>query len=188
VSWFVVSADQLVFIDESAVSRRQQIRRFGWAPKGQPARLHADLSRGLRYSVIGALDISGLFAYNIVEKRTVKADTFTVFFLDVLARSSPYPGPRSVVVMDNASVHARATLQALCDICGVVLLFLPAYSPDYNPIEQLWNLMKASIKRPQDPDQFLALLLALNEHVGRDQTDNFRSCGYWLPRPASDRV
>jgi hypothetical protein len=180
VSLFVMSASQAVFLDESSVCRRHQLRRYGWAPRGQPARIRANLSRGLRFSVMGALDISGLFAFDIVEKHAVTAETFIHFFLDrVLLNCTPWPGPRSVIIMDNAAVHARDVLMELCNTMGVLLFFLPPYSPDYNPIEQVWNTVKLDLKRTRDPDQFFTLLLALSQHVGRDQRENFRSCGYW---------
>jgi transposase len=50
--------------------------------------------------------------------------------------------PRSVLVMDNARIHCSEELQEMCNEAGVLLVYLPPYSPDYNPIEQSFNQIK----------------------------------------------
>jgi transposase len=45
-----------------------------------------------------------------------------------------FPGPYSVLILDNASIHKGQYLRSLCEEKGVVIEFLPAYSPDYNPV------------------------------------------------------
>lgn len=58
-----------------------------------------------------------------------------------------FPGPRSVLVLDNAAVHRTEQVQTLCAEHGVRLLYLPPYSPDYNPIESCFSKVKAFLKR-----------------------------------------
>jgi transposase len=60
---------------------------------------------------------------------------------------SPFPGPNSVITMDNARVHIGGRMQELCDARGVLLKYLPSYSPDMNPIEKVFLVMKSHIKR-----------------------------------------
>lgn len=57
------------------------------------------------------------------------------------------------VILDNASFHRRAKLQALLEPLGCRLLPLPPYSPDLNRIEPLWNQIKALIKHHPDPNR-----------------------------------
>ena len=58
-----------------------------------------------------------------------------------------YPGPRLVLILDNASIHKSTRLRELCEEYGVLLRFLPPYSPDFNPIEATFKDIKAWIKR-----------------------------------------
>jgi len=60
-----------------------------------------------------------------------------------------YLGPRSVLILNNASIYKSAQLQELCKQHSVKLKFLPLYSPDYNPIKATFNNIKAWIKRNQ---------------------------------------
>ena len=65
----------------------------------------------------------------------------------MLLNCTPYPGPRLIIILDNASIHKLARLQKLCEQVGVVLEFLPPYSPDFNPIEATFKDLKAWIRR-----------------------------------------
>jgi transposase len=62
-----------------------------------------------------------------------------------------FPGPKSVIVLDNASVHHDAAsfqhIRRACQMRGVLLCFLPPYSPDFNPIEESFGDLKAYIRR-----------------------------------------
>ena len=58
--------------------------------------------------------------------------------------------PLSVIICDNASSHHSEELTAMCLEAGVLLQYLPLYSPDLNPIETLFSVLKAWIKRYQD--------------------------------------
>ena len=57
-----------------------------------------------------------------------------------------------VVILDNASFHRKAVLEPLLESVGCSLLALPAYSPDLNKIEPLWNCIKQHIKLRSDPE------------------------------------
>lgn len=56
-----------------------------------------------------------------------------------------------VVIWDNATFHKSPRIKALFDEAGIGLLFLPPYSPDYNPIENFWSRLKAKIKALNEP-------------------------------------
>jgi len=66
---------------------------------------------------------------------------------ELLPLCNPFPGVRSVVVMDNASIHHNQAITDLFTTAGVVLVYLPPYSPDFNPIEEFFAQLKALIKR-----------------------------------------
>ena len=59
----------------------------------------------------------------------------------------PFPGVSSVLVLDNASVHHSAELQDCCNAAGVLLVFLPPYSPFWNPVEMVFSYVKGFLRR-----------------------------------------
>lgn len=157
------TAEQLVFLDESAASERNKDRKFGWAPVGVPAAVSALLKRSERWSVLPAYTVDGYMAWE-VRQGSYTTEFFNAFVQDrVLPECSPFPGPRSVLVLDNASIHRNQVcftkelddilliyVQALIDMCeeaGVQLEYLPPYSPDFNPIEQSFAQLKAWMRK-----------------------------------------
>jgi transposase len=59
----------------------------------------------------------------------------------------PYPGDNSVLVLDNASIHSKEALAEIADEAGIVIEYLPPYSPDFNPIEKIWGRAKNYMRR-----------------------------------------
>jgi transposase len=59
---------------------------------------------------------------------------------------NPFPGRNSIIVLDNATVHHGGRLMEICDAANV-LIYLPPYSPDLNPIEKVFSVLKSQIKR-----------------------------------------
>jgi len=99
-------------------------------------------------------------------------------------RCTPYPGPRSVIVLDNCVIHRGRELKEACDTAGVRLEFLPAYSPDYNPIEMVFHVLKEWIRKNielargfETFGQFLQHAIEISG-AGRYAEEHFRHCGY----------
>jgi len=67
----------------------------------------------------------------------------------VLLYCLPYPGPRLVLILNNAVIYKLTRLRELYKQHDVLLKFLPPYSPDYNPIKATFNNIKAWIRRNQ---------------------------------------
>lgn len=65
----------------------------------------------------------------------------------LLPRCDRWPEPKSVLIMDNWSFHHLERIEQMCSEAGVVLLYLPPYSPDPNPIEEFFAELKSFIKR-----------------------------------------
>ena len=81
---------------------------------------------------------------------------------------NPYPGNNSVIVMDNAKIHHDDELVELLKGLGCRVVFLPPYSPDYNPIETAFSTIKSWIKLNRDfmeacNDPVYALLVACSQ-------------------------
>jgi transposase len=96
----------VVCVDESAFNERTMLRKYGYAPRGIPALVSSELRRTERWSLLPAYAIDGFLTDPLIIKRGVTADDFTEWLEQkVLPQMQPYPAPRSVLLLDNASIH-----------------------------------------------------------------------------------
>ena len=65
----------------------------------------------------------------------------------LLPHCNPFPGKRSVIIMDNASFHRGPEIKTACARVGVKLVYLPPYLPDLNPIKEFFVELKAFVKK-----------------------------------------
>ena len=89
------------------------------------------------------------------------------------------PGDR--VIMDNLSPHKNASTLTLITQSGAQVLFLPAYSPDFNPIEKMWSKVKNFLRGAEartEATLLAAIGAALRTVTPRDAINWFASCGY----------
>lgn len=137
-------ARQFVFVDESSANSTLT-PRYGRAPRSE--RVHGRAPRNYRHntSLIAALTAHGIQAPMTIE-RAVDSDTFAAYVEHVLA---PTLIPGQIVICDNLSVHKRTDIADLIEDAGCALLFLPAYSPDFNPIEQAFSKLKTALRRAE---------------------------------------
>ena len=96
---------------------------------------------------------------------------------------NPYPGNNSVIIMDNARIHHDTDLILLLEGLGCRVIFLPPYSPDYNPIETAFSVIKSWIKRNGDfmeacADPIYALLIACSQIMPQMAQSFFKSSIY----------
>lgn len=125
------SAEQLVFVDESAFNRHTARRTMGWATTGTRARRRDFFVRGQRYvvlnsrksflilffhsySILPALSLDGILHLDI-QDRSYNAELFENFIDGLLDNMNPFPARNSVVVMDNCSIHKSAGLRAMIE-------------------------------------------------------------------------
>ena len=176
-------SDQLVFLDESGANERTGDQKYEWSPIGLICAQSKPVKRSERWSILPALTIDGYLDY-IIHQGAITADLFMEFVEErVLPYCSPYPGPRSVLILDNASIHKNPRLRQLCDEAGVLLKFLPPYSPDYNPIEATFKDLKTWIKRnyklAEDFEDFGSFLdFAVQQACKGRVEGHFREAGY----------
>jgi hypothetical protein len=164
---YMVGKDPSIFcfVDESAVGKNASRRRRGWSRRGQPAEKYALFEEGVgtnatRYTLLGAVDINGFIfeACDIVFRRTsernsgtgtIDANRFVAYVKDKLV---PTLGnydrgePRSVVVMDNATIHKDPRVLEAIAATGARLVWNAAYS-ELNPIEMCFHQYKSVLRR-----------------------------------------
>jgi transposase len=176
-----VAPERLVFLDESGLDTRL-IRTHARAPRGERATGRVPWKRR-RLTLIGALALSGMVAVMTVAAAT-DAAVFLGFVEGVLAPALRQRRPDAVVVLDNLPAHKTPAVRAAFDQAGISHRHLPAYSPDFNPIEPCWAKLKAHLRTraARTPEALEAdLPSALRTITPRDAQAWFRHCKY-LPQ------
>jgi len=131
----------IVYVDESGINRYYQ-RGYGRAKRG--VRIHGTKSgkRTGRTNIIAGLWY-GLFGKKHVAMQTYSHSTNSMFFEDWFEFELLAAIPQlSLIIMDNASFHRKKHLYDIAARHGSIVLFLPPYSPDLNPIESSWANFK----------------------------------------------
>ena len=111
-------------------------------------------------------------------ERATDTEVFRTYVRRVLC---PTLRAGDVVIMDNLSPHKSAETLCLIQQLGANVLFLPAYSPDLNPIEKMWSKLKESLRSAQarsQPALIQAIASALTAITPQDAMNWFASCGY----------
>jgi transposase len=173
-----VDPDRLVFLDESGLDTRLT-RAYARAPGGQRAIGRVPGGNWRRLTILGALARTGLVAV-----MTVAAATSTAVFLafiEMVLIPLLHARPGAMLVMDNLAPHKAASVRAALRQAGLEHRYLPAYSPDLNPIEPCWSKLKGEL-RSAAPRSLDALNDALPSALGAITPDDaqawFHHCGY----------
>jgi len=132
-----IEPDRLVFVDESGATT-EMTRRYGRAPCGERVREATPAGHWSTLPLLGAMSREGMVASMTVESPT-DGDVFLAYLDHVLC---PALRPGQVVVMDNLSAPKVEGVRERIEAAGAQLLYLPPYSPDFNPIEQAWSKLK----------------------------------------------
>lgn len=132
----------MIYLDESGFAHDMP-RRYGYAPEGKRCAGIQNWHAKGRVNVIGAWHASRLLTVSLFTG-SINANTFSAWVAQDLLPQLP---PQSAVVMDNATFHKRADIRQLLEQAGHIIEYLPAYSPDLNPIEPKWAQAKAIRKQ-----------------------------------------
>jgi transposase len=116
---------------------------MGWAPIGQRCYAEKKAERTTRYNIIAALNSNSLFAPFIFEGYS-NTDVYEAYVTQVLV---PALKPGMVVIIDNASFHKPKRIRDIIEAAGSSVIFLPPYTPEFNPIEHYWSPIKKDIRR-----------------------------------------
>ena len=165
-----------MFVDESGANRALA-PLYGWAPRGVGAWGPAPPNRGPNTSLRAAMAASGLVATMTVEGSTNK-EVFLTYLEHVLC---PHLRAGQVVVLDNLSVHKNEAVREQIEARGCRLLFLPAYSPDFSPIEHAFSKLKAFLRKAKARTQEAlesAIAAGLATLTSEDARGWFAHCGF----------
>jgi transposase len=166
----------LIFLDESG-AKTNLTRLCGRALKGERVHASAPCGHWQTTTMISSIRLDGSTACMALEG-TTDTESFRSYVSQVLV---PVLKPDDIVVMDNLSPHKSDPTLALITSARAQVLFLPAYSPDLNPIEKMWSKIKSLLRTAEartPADLITAIGQALTKVTPQDALGWFVSCGY----------
>lgn len=167
---------KLVFVDETA-SYLNSHRDYARSTKGTRAYCEQPY-KSKKANLIAAISLEGMQAPWLVTGGSVNGDTFITYVKQILV---PSLKPGQTVVLDNYSIHTSDEVRKAIKAAGCQLLFLPTYSPDFNPIEHAFSKLKAILKQVATEtfeELSLAIKQALSEIELSDIIGWFKHAGY----------
>ncbi len=166
-----------VWVDECG-AHTSMARLRARAPRGERAFGSVPRNRGKNTVLIASMTLEGAMGECMAVEGSTKAFVFEAYVEGFLA---PSLRPGQVVVMDNLGAHKTDRVRKLIEDRGCELWFLPAYSPDLNPIEEAFSKVKARLRKAAARTRE-ALVEAMGEALSavtpRDAAGWFAHCGY----------
>jgi len=168
--------DRLVFIDETWASTNMA-RRYGRCRRGERLRAGIPFGHWKTTTFVAGLRRTGMVAPWVLDG-SINRDAFHTYVGQVLI---PELRPGDVVVMDNLSSHKGPIVRELIEAAGASLLYLPPYSPDFNPIEQAFSKLKAHLRKAAERTihgLWDAIGRILDLYTPAECASYFIACGY----------
>ena len=131
-----------MFIDETW-AKTNMARRHGRCIRGERLRVSVPHGHWKTTTFVGALTLRGLITPFVLDG-PINRDAFETYVAKVLV---PDLRTGDVVIMDNLPGHTRPRVREMVEVAGASLLYLPPYSPDFNPIENAFAKLKALLQK-----------------------------------------
>jgi transposase len=171
-----IDARRLLFVDEMGTNT-SLAPLWAWSLKGQRAYCSVPRNRGKNTTLLSSMTMEGMGPSLAVEGATTAA-VFETYVERVL---SPMLRPGQVVVMDNLTAHKGGRVRELIEERGRELIYLPPYSPDFNPIEEAFAKIKSLLRKAEARSRE-ALIESIGQAISavsaRDARGFFEHCGY----------
>jgi len=152
-------------------------RRHGRAPKGERLRVGIPHGHWKTTTFVAGLRLNGLAAPFVIDQ-PINRHIFETYIERVLV---PDLRPGDVVIMDNLSSHKGPAVRMMIEAAGAQLLYLPPYSPDFNPIENAFAKLKARLRKVAArtiPTLWDAIASLLDAVSPIEAANFFRNAGY----------
>lgn len=134
--------EKLVYLDESGVNT-DMTRIYGRAIGGARAVDHTPINTPANTTILSSIRLNGETAYTTYIGGTT-GEKFVDYLENVLL---PTLEKGDVIIMDNMRSHHVKSVKDTIEKAGMILLYLPPYSPDLNPIEKMWSKLKAIMRK-----------------------------------------
>jgi transposase len=165
-----------VFVDETSASTKMA-RRYGRAARGERCRAPVPHGHWKTTTFTAGLRLGGLTAPFVLDG-SMTGPAFLAYVERVLA---PTLARGDIVIMDNLPAHKVAGVRAAIEAAGAELLYLPPYSPDFNPIEMAFAKLKALLRAAAArtiPALWQAIAAALDRFTPSECRNYFIAAGY----------
>ena len=137
-----VNQENLVFLDESGINTNMT-RRYGRSVGKTRVVDKVPCNTPQNTTVISSIRLDGTHAYDVIEG-AMNTECFIEYIKNTLI---PTLKIGDIVIMDNLKVHKACAVSELISSVGATVMFLPPYSPDFNPIEKMWSKMKTYLRK-----------------------------------------
>jgi len=145
ISIAIYRVKNFIFVDESGLNRQQR-RLYARAKRGVKVYDKKPGKREKKVNIVAGI-FYGVSGKKFIAVRNYEHTTNALFFEDWFEWELLAEVPEnSVIVMDNASFHRKRRLVEIAAKHGVIVIFLPPYCPQFNPIEQAWANFKIWLK------------------------------------------
>jgi transposase len=175
-----LDARRLVFVDEMGTNT-SLAPLYAYSPKGYRAYARRPRNRGKNTTLLSSISLEEIGPSLAVEGATDR-EVFEAYIKHILV---PTLFPGQVVVMDNLTAHKGGRVRELIEGQGCELLYLPPYSPDFNPIEEAFSKIKGLLRKVEEGRTRETLLKAMRvaiSAVGAGAAEGFfEHCGYRQP-------
>ncbi|MBA3615750.1 MAG: transposase [Rubrobacteraceae bacterium] len=141
-----VEPEMLIFVDECGV-HTSLAPIYGYAPRGERLHLPVPRNRGKNTTLLWSSMTTGGMGPSLAVEGATTARVFETYDVEKVLVPSLRAG--QIVVMDNLGAHRSRRIRELIEQQGCELLYLPAYSPDYNPIEEAFAKIKIWCAKPR---------------------------------------
>ena len=178
-------SQDLVFVDETG-SHIAMTPLYAYAPRGERAVGKVPRNYGAIMTLIASLSLTGMGPAFVLDGAADSA-AFEIYVEQILA---PSLRPGQIVVLDNLSIHLGPRVKQAIEARGCRLLFLPAYSPDFSPIEEAFSKLKRVLRRAGARTREAlqeAIATALDLITATDALGWFTHCGY-PPSRSTEKV
>jgi transposase len=138
-----VDPRRLVFVDEMG-AHTSLAPVYGYSPKGERVRLEVPRKRGKNTTLLASMTLLGGMGETMGVEGSTDREVFEAYVEHALA---PTLKAGQLVVMDNLPAHKPARVRELIEERGCELIYLPSYSPDFNPIEEAFSKIKGMVRQ-----------------------------------------
>jgi len=165
-----------VFVDETG-AKTNMTRLRGRSEGGKRLVASAPGGHWCTTTLLSSMRLDAGTAAMVIESATDR-DVFLAYVREILV---PTLRAGDIVVMDNLSPHKTPAVAEIVRAAGAEVWYLPPYSPDFNPIEQMWSKVKAFLRKTAartSQTLFEAIGAALDQVCASDAQGWFKDCGY----------
>jgi transposase len=172
-----IEPERFVFVDECSTNT-SLAPLYGWARKGDRAHQKAPRNWGKNVTLLSSIGKERGMGASLVVEGSTNGTVFETYLKEVLL---PTLEEGQVVVMDNLSAHKGERVRQLIEGKGCELVYLPPYSPDFNPIEQAFSKLKGYLRAAcaRSRETLMEVIgEALRTITASDALGYFEQCGY----------